>query len=156
MAFQEFWIARAFGTEAVLIFAGFTGGQEFEVWRHVEEFEESNGGGGIRGEEVFKAQAEPASGKCLLEAEGEGVDLRPVEEAFFERLGYIDCQHLSARIQAETLFFVGLMDTICPPSTQFAAYNRIPAKKRTVIYPDFGHEGLPGHGDLIYNFLGEL
>jgi len=78
------------------------------------------------------------------------------EDAVFERLGYIDCQHLAPRIQAETLFFVGLMDTICPPSTQFAAYNRILAKKRTVIYPDFGHEGLPGQGDMIYNFLGEL
>ena len=39
---------------------------------------------------------------------------------------------------------VGLMDTICPPSTQFAAYNKITAKKSLVIYPDFGHEGLPG------------
>ncbi len=78
------------------------------------------------------------------------------EDQVWERLGYIDCQHLAPRIQAETLFFVGLMDSICPPSTQFAAYNRITAPKRQVIYPDFGHEGLPGSGDLIYNFLGNL
>ena len=42
---------------------------------------------------------------------------------------------------------VGLMDTICPPSTQFAAYNKIQSKKSLLIYPDFGHEGLPGAPD---------
>ena len=38
---------------------------------------------------------------------------------------------------------VGLMDTICAPSTQFAAYNKIASPKDMVIYPDFGHETLP-------------
>ena len=51
---------------------------------------------------------------------------------------------------------VGLMDTICPPSTQFAAYNRIRSKKEMLIYPDYGHEGLPGSGVAIYEFLGGL
>jgi cephalosporin-C deacetylase len=45
------------------------------------------------------------------------------------------------------------MDNICPPSTQFAAYNKITSKKRTVIYPDFGHEGLPGYSDMEYQFF---
>jgi cephalosporin-C deacetylase len=78
------------------------------------------------------------------------------EEAIFTRLGYIDNQHLATRIRAETLMFVGLMDTVCPPSTQFAAYNKINAPKDLVIYPDFGHEGLPGSGDRIFDFLAEL
>ncbi len=78
------------------------------------------------------------------------------EDEIFTKLGYIDCQYLAPRIKAETLMFTGLMDTICPPSTQFAAYNKIKARKRMVIYPDFGHEGLPGHFDTIFNFLGEL
>ena len=51
---------------------------------------------------------------------------------------------------------VGLMDTVCPPSSQFAAYNQIPAKKSLAIYPDFGHEGLPGFNDTVYEFLGGL
>ena len=71
----------------------------------------------------------------------------------FTRLGYIDCQHLAARIQAEVLMFTGLMDTICPPSTQFAAYNKITAKKDMVIYPDFAHEPLPGQADRTFNFM---
>jgi cephalosporin-C deacetylase len=48
---------------------------------------------------------------------------------------------------------VGLMDTICPPSTQFAAYNKIEAKKSLAIYPDFGHENLRGHADRIFQFM---
>ncbi len=71
-------------------------------------------------------------------------------------LGYIDTQHLAPRIKAEVLMPVGLMDTICPPSTQFAAYNKIFSKKSTIIYPDFGHEALPGVSDAIYNFMGQL
>ena len=49
--------------------------------------------------------------------------------------------------------FTGLMDTICPPSTQFAAYNKITAKKDMVIYPDFGHEALPGQSDRSFKFM---
>ena len=51
---------------------------------------------------------------------------------------------------------VGLMDEICPPSTQFAAYNRMTCAKSLVIYPDFAHENLPGVDDMIYEFLGAL
>jgi cephalosporin-C deacetylase len=75
------------------------------------------------------------------------------EADVFRKLGYIDCQHLAKRIRAETLFGTGLMDQNCPPSTQFAAYNKITAKKDMVIYPDFGHEGLPGIGDRIFAFM---
>jgi len=78
------------------------------------------------------------------------------EEAIFTRLGYIDCQHIAKRIKAETLMLTGLMDTICPPSTQFAAYNKITAKKDVVIYPDFGHEGLPDSSDIIFDFMCDL
>ncbi len=75
------------------------------------------------------------------------------EKAVFEKLGYIDCQHLAPRIKAEVLMLTGLMDTICPPSSQFAAYNKIKSKKRMLVYPDFGHEGLPGSNDAIFEFL---
>ena len=78
------------------------------------------------------------------------------EPEIFTRLGYIDNQHLAPRIQAEILMPIGLMDAICPPSTQFAAYNKITSKKNLVIYPDFGHENLPQSGDIIYQFLGDL
>jgi cephalosporin-C deacetylase len=75
------------------------------------------------------------------------------EEAVFTKLGYIDVQHLAPRIQAEVLMFTGLMDTICLPSTQFAAYNKITSMKDVVIYPDFVHESLPGQIDRTFNFM---
>jgi cephalosporin-C deacetylase len=75
------------------------------------------------------------------------------ERETFTRLGYIDCQHLAPRIKADVLMFTGLMDTVCPPSSQFAAYNKITARKDVVIYPDFAHEILPDYTDLAFNFL---
>lgn len=78
------------------------------------------------------------------------------EAATFTKLGYIDAQHLAPRIRADVLLFTGLADTICPPSTQFAAYNKITSPKEQVLYPDFGHEYLPGQGDLIFNFMARL
>jgi cephalosporin-C deacetylase len=77
-------------------------------------------------------------------------------DQWFERLGYIDIQFLAPRIRAEVLMGIGLMDKICPPSTQYAAYNKIRAPKRAIIYPDFAHEHLPGYADLQYEFLGGL
>lgn len=77
-------------------------------------------------------------------------------DAIFERLGYIDIQFLAPRIRAEVLFFTGLMDPICPPSTQFAAYNKITAKKQMQIYPDYAHEFMPDMNDLIFAFLAAL
>lgn len=75
------------------------------------------------------------------------------EDEIFEKLGYIDLQYLAPRIQGEVLFFTGLMDTICPPSTQFAAYNKIISPKQLVVYPDFGHEWLPGSADRVMQFF---
>ncbi|MNG15478.1 Cephalosporin-C deacetylase [compost metagenome] len=75
------------------------------------------------------------------------------EEEYFTKLGYIDIQNLANRIQGEVMMAVGLMDTVCPPSTQFAAYNKINSNK---IFPDFGHEGLPGFGDLTLQFFKDL
>ena len=75
------------------------------------------------------------------------------EDLIFEKLGYVDIQFLAPRIRAEVMWAVGLMDQICPPSSQFAAYNKITSKKNLVIYPDFGHEGLPGLNDKIFQFM---
>ena len=75
------------------------------------------------------------------------------EDEIFEKLGYIDLQYLAPRITGDVLMFVGLMDTICPPSTQFAAYNKMTASKQLVVYPDYGHENLPGAGDRTMQFF---
>lgn len=78
------------------------------------------------------------------------------EEQVFTALGYIDAAQLAPRIRGEVLMATGLMDNICPPSTQFAAYNRITSAKSMLIYPDFGHEPIPGCDDHIYRFMAAL
>lgn len=78
------------------------------------------------------------------------------EREVFTRLGYIDVQHLAPRIRAEVVLAVGLMDDVCPPSTQFAAYNKITSAKNVEIYPDFGHEPMPGHQDRVHQFMRKL
>lgn len=75
------------------------------------------------------------------------------EDEVFTRLGYIDIQNLTKRIKCKVVMVTGLMDTICPPSTQFAAFNKIESKKEVIFYPDFGHENLPGNDDRIYQFM---
>ena len=75
------------------------------------------------------------------------------EQQVFHTLGYIDVQHLVNRIRGEVLLTTCLMDPICPPSTQFAAYNKIRSPKNMVLYPDYGHEALPGCNDAIFSFL---
>lgn len=78
------------------------------------------------------------------------------EDQIFTKLGYIDIQHLMPRVRAEVLLGSSLMDTITPPSTFYAAFNKITSPKRDIVYPDFGHEGLPGFDDLAFTFISDL
>lgn len=71
----------------------------------------------------------------------------------FEKLGYIDVHNLARRIKSKVLFGTGLMDNICPPSTQFAVYNNIESEKRHLIYPDYGHEEIGDFDDELIDFF---
>ena len=75
------------------------------------------------------------------------------EIEIFKKLGYIDIHNLAPRIKAEVLMLTGLLDNVCPPSTQYAAYNNMTCKKSHLIFPDFGHENLKDVGDITYDFL---
>ncbi|MFC7063357.1 acetylxylan esterase [Halobacillus seohaensis] len=78
------------------------------------------------------------------------------EEAFFNRLGYIDIQHFAERIKARVLWVTGLADEVCPPSTQFAAFNKIAAEKELKIYYEYGHERLPKLQDHVFQKMLQL
>lgn len=77
------------------------------------------------------------------------------EQEVFTTLGYIDVQHLAARVQAEVTLYIGLEDQTCPPSTQYAAYNKLAGPKQLRVYPDFGHDDLPGAHDEIFQSLSQ-
>jgi cephalosporin-C deacetylase len=78
------------------------------------------------------------------------------EDETFTKLGYLDVQNFAPMIEGDVLFATGLMDNTTPPSSCFAAFNKIRHKLPPLIYPDFTHEHLPGLPDLIYEFMGSL
>lgn len=66
-------------------------------------------------------------------------------ETVFRTLSYFDGAVLAPRITAPALFSVALMDAVCPPSTVFAAYNRLAGPRDVRVYPYNGHEGGDGY-----------
>ncbi len=62
-------------------------------------------------------------------------------ERVFQTLSYFDGVNFAKRTQAQALFSVSLMDTVCPPSGVFAAYNAVNTPKEIHVYPFNGHEG---------------
>ena len=59
----------------------------------------------------------------------------------FHTLSYFDGVNFATRSRAPSLFSVGLMDDICPPSTVYAAYNYYAGPKQVEIYEFNNHEG---------------
>ena len=78
------------------------------------------------------------------------------EAEVFTKLGYIDVHNMAHRIKARVRMYTGLLDNICPPSSQFAAYNHITSEKDVKIYPDFGHEYFPLQEDDVLKFMLEM
>lgn len=66
---------------------------------------------------------------------------RGAVEEVFRTLSYFDGVNLAPRAAAGALFSVGLMDTICPPSTVYAAYNHYAGPRDIRIYHYNNHEG---------------
>ena len=62
-------------------------------------------------------------------------------EQVFTTLSYFDVSVLVRSATAPALFSVAWMDTICPPSTVYAAYNAYAGEKEIVVYPYNDHEG---------------
>lgn len=69
-------------------------------------------------------------------------------DVVFKTLSYFDGVNFAVRAKVPALFSVALMDTICPPSTVFAAYNHYAGPKEIRIYHYNNHEG----GDSFQTF----
>jgi cephalosporin-C deacetylase len=76
-------------------------------------------------------------------------------ESTLTTLSYFDTMNLAHLIECPTLMGVGLQDTICPPSTSFATFNRITAPKDFRIYEDAGHGLGREHYGWIFSELAE-
>ncbi|WHE35581.1 acetylxylan esterase [Microbacterium sp. BDGP8] len=71
---------------------------------------------------------------------------RGAEARVFETLSYFDGVNFARRADAATLFSVGLLDPVCPPSTVYAAFNAYGgAHKEMSVFPFNEHEGGQGY-----------
>lgn len=78
-------------------------------------------------------------------------------ETVFATLAYFDGVNFAARSQAKTLFSVGLMDEICPPSSVYAAYNHYRGEKAIRVWEYNHHEGGDNYQTIEkVNFLRSL
>ncbi|MET0493614.1 MAG: acetylxylan esterase [Actinoplanes sp.] len=67
---------------------------------------------------------------------------RDAEATVRDTLSYVDGVSFARRAQAPAHFGIGLRDTVCPPRTAFAAYNRYGGTDRTMTTYAFNqHEG---------------
>ena len=59
----------------------------------------------------------------------------------FTTLSYFDAVHMASMATSPSLWSVAHMDSICPPSTVYAAYNAYAGPKEIAEYPFNDHEG---------------
>ncbi|CAM3212478.1 acetylxylan esterase [Vagococcus fessus] len=75
------------------------------------------------------------------------------EENVFKKLGYIDVKNFASDINAEVMMVCGLLDDVCPPSTQYAIYNRLNANKKMLVLPEYGHESMNvTYQDMVFDW----
>lgn len=67
----------------------------------------------------------------------------------FRTLSYFDVANMGTMSRVPALFSAALMDTICPPSTVYAAYNRYAGPKSMREYAFNDHEGGEAFHDRV-------
>ena len=60
-----------------------------------------------------------------------------------EAIRYYDAMNFATRTAAGAVFTVGFIDTTCPPTSVYAAYNNVTGKKSIHHDPDAGHTSTP-------------
>ncbi len=60
-------------------------------------------------------------------------------DKIYDVLTYFDIKNLAGKITCPVYMAAGLQDDVCPPHTNFAAYNQIKSDKNYEIYHDQGH-----------------
>lgn len=60
-----------------------------------------------------------------------------------EAVRYYDAMNFAARTKAGAVFSVGFIDTTCPPTSVYAAYNNVSGEKSIHTDPDAGHTSTP-------------
>ena len=75
----------------------------------------------------------------------------PHREDAVAQVRYFDCVNFASRATAPSQWSVGLIDTVCPPTSVFAAYNALPLSNQKAMHLDAwaGHEHTPGADEAM-------
>jgi len=71
-----------------------------------------------------------------------GADGKP-DPTILKASRYVDAVNFARRCRAEAIMSVGFIDTVCPPSTCYAAYNLLEGTKEIINEPLMGHAAPP-------------
>jgi cephalosporin-C deacetylase-like acetyl esterase len=82
------------------------------------------------------------------------VDGKP-DPKVIEASRYFDGMNFATRTKADAIVTVGFIDQTCPPSAVYATYNNLPGNKKIVTGVLSGHEGPPGAGKPVDDFLSD-
>jgi cephalosporin-C deacetylase-like acetyl esterase len=76
------------------------------------------------------------------------------EDAMYGVLSYFDIMNLAPWIKCPVFMGSGLQDRTCPPTINFAAFNKVPGEKEARVYPFGQHEGGGGvHWSAKYEWI---
>lgn len=76
-------------------------------------------------------------------------------EDIYGVLSYFDIKNLAPWIECPLIMGVGVQDNVCPPHTNFAAYNQVTSPKRWIAFADYGHSVGKYFGDQSMNLFRE-
>lgn len=75
------------------------------------------------------------------------------EDEVFSRLGYLDVVHFAKQLNCKFLLGTGLLDSSCPPSTQYAIFNQAMCNKMHLVFAKFDHELCNRFEDEVLRFI---
>ncbi|MCP4848314.1 MAG: acetylxylan esterase [Verrucomicrobiaceae bacterium] len=74
-------------------------------------------------------------------------------DTVLQTLSYFDTMNMASWIHCPVFMGVGLQDSICPPPTNFAVYNRVTGSKQYQVYPQANHSLGPQHHNLVFDWI---
>jgi len=74
-------------------------------------------------------------------------------DSTLKTLSYFDTMNMGPWIHCSVFMGVGLQDSICPPPTNFAVYNRVKGRKQYRVYPQANHSLGPRHHKLVFDWI---
>jgi len=72
-----------------------------------------------------------------------------------EASGYFDAVHFARHVTCPAIVGVGFIDTTCPPTGIYAAYNVLGGPKQIVATPPMGHSQSEEYAGLLYRWIPE-